>query len=143
MHLYFIDRILEQFITSNRNNSADICKHTAALNSYHCSCVSLIQKQYHQLHPKGELPVHLNDVLFSFHAISMNLILLLQCSMFDSGEQKVSMPMCTLVGGLWVTVLSTLGAAIMEKISWLQYIYYLSYIKVGTTPIKYTPQVSG
>lgn len=49
--------------------------------------------------------------------------------------------MWTLVGGLWITVFCTLGAAIVEKISWLQYLYYLSYIKVGTTPIKYTPQV--
>ena len=94
------------------------------------------------LHPKGELPVRLNDVLFSLHAISMNLILLLQCIIYEKADQKVSLPMWMLVGGLWITGFCTLGAAIVEKISWLQYLYYLSYIKVGTTPIKYTPQVS-
>ncbi|KAK2156231.1 hypothetical protein LSH36_218g02008 [Paralvinella palmiformis] len=119
------------------------------LTGHICYCIfnlamfynSGIQKEYHLLHPKGELPVKLNDVLFSLHAISMNLILLLQCLLYERADQKVSLPMWTLVGGLWITVFCTLGAAIVEKISWLQYLYYLSYIKVGTTPIKYTPQV--
>ena len=55
---------------------------------------------------------------------------------------QMSLPMSTLVCGLWVTMGSGLFAAICEKVSWLHYIYYLSYIKVSTTPIKYFPQVS-
>lgn len=49
--------------------------------------------------------------------------------------------MIAFVGGLWLTIFSGLIAAIMHRLTWLQYLYYLSYIKVGTTPIKYTPQV--
>ena len=52
------------------------------------------------------------------------------------------MVVITLVGGMWLSIFSGLIAAIMDRLSWLQYLYYLSYIKVGTTPIKYTPQVS-
>ncbi len=99
------------------------------------------QKEYTKLHPRGELPVHLNDVLFSVHSVTMNIVLVVQCLIYERGEQKISLPMWTLVGGLWLTIFVALGASITEKINWLQYLYYLSYIKVGTTPIKYTPQV--
>ena len=55
---------------------------------------------------------------------------------------QVSMPMITLVGGLWMSGIAALFTAICEKINWLQFLYFLSYIKVATTPIKYCPQVS-
>ena len=55
---------------------------------------------------------------------------------------QVAMVVVALVGGMWLSIFSGLIAAIMDRLSWLQYLYYLSYIKVGTTPIKYTPQVS-
>ena len=101
----------------------------------------LLQKAYTVIHPRGELPVKFNDVLFSLHAVSMNIILIVQCLVYERADQKVSVPMMTLVGGLWLTIACGLSAAITEKMAWLQYLYYLSYIKVGTTPIKYTPQV--
>ena len=71
----------------------------------------------------------------------MNLILIGQCYVYERGDQKVSSSMVTLVGGLWMTMIGGLFAAITERVTWLRYLYYLSYIKVGTTPIKYTPQV--
>ena len=101
----------------------------------------LFQRQFTEIHPKAELPVMMNDVLFSCHAILMNIIILVQCVTLERGDQRVSLPMCVLVGGLWITISSCLLGAIMEKITWMQYIYYLAYIKVGTSPIKYTPQV--
>lgn len=105
------------------------------------SCYLLLQKEYTSRHPKGELPVKINDVLFSFHAITMNCILIGQCLCYERAEQKISMSMGTLVCGLWVSIFGVLFFAIAEKVAWLEYLYFLSYIKVGTTPIKYTPQV--
>ena len=64
-----------------------------------------------------------------------------QCLLYERGEQRLSPAMLTLVGGLWVSMGCGLFAGIAEKVTWLQYLYFLSYIKVGTTPIKYTPQV--
>ena len=93
------------------------------------------------LHRKGELPVKINDVLFSVHAITMNAIYIGQCIFYEREGQRISMSMGTLVCGLWVSMFGVLFFAIAEKVSWLQYLYFLSYIKVGTTPIKYTPQV--
>jgi cystinosin len=101
----------------------------------------IFQREYTSRHPKGELPVKINDVLFSFHAIAMNCILIGQCLCYERAEQKISLSMGTLVCGLWASIFGVLFFTIAEKVAWLQYLYFLSYIKVGTTPIKYTPQV--
>lgn len=100
-----------------------------------------VQEAYADLHPKGRLPVKEVDVYFSIHAVSMNLLLILQCLLFDRGQQKVSLVIVTLVGGFWLMMSAGLFAAIQEKVTWLEYIYWLSYIKVGSTPIKYAPQL--
>ncbi len=100
-----------------------------------------LQRSYTKLHPKGELPVKLQDNIFSVHAVTMNMLLVIQCLLYDIGDQRVSMPIMSLVGGLWVSILGALLAAIKGSVNWLWFLYFLSYIKVGTTPIKYTPQV--
>ena len=102
----------------------------------------VFQKEYTSRHPKGELPVKINDVLFSFHAIAMNCVFIFQCLFYERAEQRISPSMATLLMGLWVSIVGVLFLAVAERVSWLQYLYFLSYIKVGTTPIKYTPQVS-
>jgi len=100
-----------------------------------------LQETYSELHPKGRLPVKEVDVYFSIHAVSMNFLLVLQCLLFDRGQQKVSLVIVTLVGGFWLMMSAGLFAALREKVTWLEYLYWLSYIKVGSTPIKYAPQV--
>ena len=73
----------------------------------------------------------------------MNTIYLLQIVCYERGDQRLSPAMITFVGGLWVSMVSGMFGAISERLAWLNFLYYLSYIKVGTTPIKYTPQVQG
>ena len=103
---------------------------------------SLLQKDYHKIHPRGELPVKEQDVYFSCHAVTMNLVLVLQCLMLDRGDQRIGISMGVLLCGLWISIASGLVTAMVQKVRWLTYLYYLSYIKVGTTPVKYAPQVS-
>ena len=71
----------------------------------------------------------------------MNIILVMQCVFFERADQKLSMPMGSFVAGLWGVVFLGLLAGLAEKFSWLQYLYFLSFIKVISTPIKLTPQV--
>ena len=71
----------------------------------------------------------------------MNLILILQCCVYERAEQRVTATMLSLLLAIWSIIIGGLFMAISERLSWIRYIYYLSYIKVGTTPIKYTPQV--
>lgn len=50
----------------------------------------------------------------------------------------------TLISLAWLFIIVTLFVVIFgdNLISWLQYLYYFSYIKLGVTIIKYIPQVS-
>lgn len=41
----------------------------------------------------------------------------------------------------WTFALVTLFVAVANKITWLEYLYYFSYIKLGVTLVKYIPQV--
>ena len=43
---------------------------------------------------------------------------------------------------MWLTIFITLFVAVGNKLSWLNYLYVLSYIKLAVTLIKYVPQVS-
>lgn len=101
-----------------------------------------IQKSYHKLHPRGELPVKQQDVYFSVHAVTMNLVLVLQCLLLDRGDQRIGLSMGLALLGIWISICSGLIAAVMQRVHYLSYLYYLSYIKVGTTPVKYAPQVA-
>ncbi len=83
------------------------------------------------LDPQGFLNTSLVQVVLFCHKLSRFSML-----------TQVAVVIMALVGGLWLSIFSGLIAAIMTRLAWLQYLYYLSYIKVGTTPIKYTPQVS-
>lgn len=47
-----------------------------------------------------------------------------------------------LVPGAWLFAAITLVVTLVHKITWLTYLYYFSYIKLGVTLIKYIPQVS-
>ena len=45
------------------------------------------------------------------------------------------------MSGAWIFALVTLFIAVGKVITWLSYLYYFSYIKLGVTLIKYIPQV--
>lgn len=47
-----------------------------------------------------------------------------------------------LVAGAWLFAAAALIVTLTHKITWLTYLYYFSYIKLGVTLIKYIPQVS-
>ena len=47
-----------------------------------------------------------------------------------------------LLSGTWLFAAVALVVTICHKITWLTYLYYFSYIKIGVTLIKYIPQVN-
>lgn len=61
------------------------------------------------------------------------------------GRQRVSIISRVILAGSWLFALITLiitAASSGSVITWLEFIYYFSYIKLGVTLIKYIPQVS-
>ncbi|KAJ7356161.1 hypothetical protein OS493_026544 [Desmophyllum pertusum] len=77
-----------------------------------------VQHQYFAKHPGGVNPVRAND----------------------RGDQKVSLISKVLLAGAWLFAAVALVVTLFDKITWLTYLYYFSYIKIGVTLIKYIPQ---
>lgn len=104
--------------------------------------VDNVKDEYMSQHPRGINPVQLNDVIFTLHAVFVTIITIIQCFIYDRGSQKISKFCLTLVSLAWLFIIVTLFVVIFgdNLISWLQYLYYFSYIKLGVTIIKYIPQ---
>jgi cystinosin len=47
-----------------------------------------VQQEYRSLHHTSEIPVQLNDVVFTLHATAACLITLAQCFLYEKGDQE-------------------------------------------------------
>ncbi|KAK1806041.1 hypothetical protein P4O66_013087, partial [Electrophorus voltai] len=99
-----------------------------------------IKEEFLKKDPNGVNPVEANDVFFSVHALVLTLVYIFQCIIYERGGQKVSKVAIFLLAVAWAFAFITLFVAIGQKISWLDYLYYFSYIKLGVTLVKYIPQ---
>ncbi len=85
--------------------------------------------------------VALADVAFAFHAVICVSIVIWQCLVYDRGSQRVSRPVvaaCVACVGsetVYVVVCAIRGRG------WLDFVYFLSYVKLFVTLTKYIPQV--
>ncbi|KAF7646235.1 hypothetical protein LDENG_00191250 [Lucifuga dentata] len=99
-----------------------------------------IQEEFLKQNPNGINPVKANDVFFSLHAVLMCLIYICQAAVYERGGQKVSRMALVLLLIGWTFALVSLFLAVANQITWLDYLYYFSYIKLAVTLIKYLPQ---
>uniref|UniRef100_A0A673X5L0 Cystinosin, lysosomal cystine transporter n=2 Tax=Salmo trutta TaxID=8032 RepID=A0A673X5L0_SALTR len=102
--------------------------------------VPYIKEEFVKKNPNGVNPVDANDVFFSLHAVVLTLVYICQCAIYEKGGQKVSKVAIGLLVIGWTFALVTLFVAVANKITWLEYLYYFSYIKLGVTLVKYIPQ---
>ncbi|GCB80298.1 cystinosin-like [Scyliorhinus torazame] len=103
--------------------------------------IPYIEEQFLKDNPDGVNPVQGSDVFFSLHAVLLTMFTICQCCLYERGEQKVSKITIGLLVAAWLFALITLFVTVADKITWLQYLYYFSYIKLVITLIKYIPQV--
>lgn len=82
-----------------------------------------------------------NDVGYAMHALLATVITLLQCYIFDSGGNSVSVAAKGIIAAYVFTVLSSFVLVSFGTLHWLDFLYVLSYIKLSTNLIKYFPQV--
>ncbi|XP_062509408.1 cystinosin-like [Corticium candelabrum] len=99
-----------------------------------------VKEEYKRNHPNGVNPVLLNDVVFTLHAIAAISFTIFQCLIFERGKQRVSTVARVLVSLVALFVIVTIIPTSIGTITWLDYLYYFSYIKLGSTLIKYIPQ---
>lgn len=99
-----------------------------------------IEADYFKRHPYGVNPVQLNDVIFSLHAFLACGIQVFQCFIYDRGDQQISLTARYIMTGITLSslVMTILGAA--SAIQWLDFLYFMSYVKLFITLIKYIPQ---
>lgn len=102
--------------------------------------IPYIREQFLHVYPNGVIPVDANDVFFSLHAVLLTLITIIQCCLYERGEQKVSKVSIGLLVVAWVFAFSMLFVAVAGRITWLQFLFSFSYIKLAITLMKYFPQ---
>ncbi|XP_062412691.1 cystinosin [Sardina pilchardus] len=102
--------------------------------------VPYFKEEFLKKDPNGVNPVDANDVFFSLHAVLLCLVYICQCAMYERGGQKVSRVAIGLLVLGWTFALISLFVAVAGKITWLDYLYYFSYIKLAVTLVKYIPQ---
>lgn len=99
-----------------------------------------IQEEYFRRHPRGLNPVQLNDVFFSLHAAFATFVTVIQCIIYERGDQRVSIVGRGLLGLFTLIVIVTCSLAGASKLEWLDFLTYCSFIKLCITLIKYIPQ---
>jgi len=100
-----------------------------------------IREQYAERYNEESPKVSTNDVFFAFHAVALTIVNIIQIFLYERGRQKVSWLAVILIS---MAVLSSLiwTICIASGLSeWIELLYYLSYIKLSLTFIKYCPQV--
>lgn len=102
--------------------------------------VEEIQDEYFRRHPRGLIPVKINDVVYNIHGISALIVTVIQCFVYEKGNQIV-----TMFGRVTLTLIFTFSLIIvilagLNVIEWLDFLYYCSYNKVIITALKYIPQ---
>ncbi|XP_014828911.1 PREDICTED: cystinosin [Poecilia mexicana] len=102
--------------------------------------IPYIKEEFLQKNPNGINPVNANDVFFSLHALLFCVIYVSQAALYERGGQSVSWTARILLLIGWTFALISLFVAVAHKITWLEYLYYFSYIKLAVTLIKYVPQ---
>ncbi|XP_012906161.1 cystinosin [Mustela nigripes] len=102
--------------------------------------VPSIKEQFFLKYPNGVNPVDSNDVFFSLHAVALTLVVMVQCFLYEQGNQHVSWPTISFLVLSWVFVLITVILAAVGVITWLQFLFCFSYIKLAVTLVKYFPQ---
>jgi cystinosin len=91
----------------------------------------------------GALPsVQSNDVFFGLHAVLLTCVILWQIGAYDKGDQKVARWCWLVLAALLVSIAAAAAvvAASPAALSWLDFIVFLSYVKLAITLMKYTPQ---
>ena len=100
-----------------------------------------ISEEYFREHPDGVLPVQLNDVVFSVHAMTAAFITLIQCLFMKREGQFISFTCRIYLVIMTLIVTASITISIIGSITWLTCLNILSYIKLFITLIKYIPQV--
>lgn len=102
--------------------------------------VESFRQAYFSANPHSNIPVALNDVFFSIHGVVLTAVSVVQCFIYERGDQKISNRgqalLCLFLSPCAVMTVYLLKGTIPK----LDYIYFFSYVKIILTIGKYIPQ---
>ncbi|KAF5298134.1 hypothetical protein FQA39_LY02558 [Lamprigera yunnana] len=102
--------------------------------------ISDLQRLYHDRYPRGLIPVKTNDVVYNIHGTFAIIITIIQCFIYEKGEQKISTTAKSILGILGLFCITGCTLLGFHKLELLDFLYYCSYIKLLITVLKYIPQ---
>ena len=105
-----------------------------------------VRRQYTRRHHGSEPPASASDVLFSAHALLLSTVTLAQVLYYDGllrerRRQRLSAPAFFAIIGIAVAVGGYVVAAYRNDDPALDFPYFLSYVKMAITFVKYLPQL--
>eukprot|EP01059_Diplonema_ambulator_P029291 TRINITY_DN48616_c0_g1_i1.p1 TRINITY_DN48616_c0_g1~~TRINITY_DN48616_c0_g1_i1.p1 ORF type:complete len:361 (+),score=78.28 TRINITY_DN48616_c0_g1_i1:52-1083(+) len=112
--------------------------------------ITYIRDQYHKMYDGSNPSVRENDVVFAVHAVILTALTCSQIVMYDRGDQRVSpftwlaLVIFFIVFGSWAVEMSVNGGDYSDRPRpwiWLDFLNGLSWVKLGISIVKYTPQV--
>ena len=104
-----------------------------------------VRAEYRAAHGGADSDVRSNDVFFALHALVMTLVVAAQAAAYGTGGQTLSVTAAAALGG------AVTGIAVYARlweagscgcVSALALLNALAAVKVGTTAVKYAPQVA-
>ena len=120
-----------------------------------------IQQLYHERYGNAAtITIQANDIAFAIHALTLSILTVVQILYYDglhTAIQRLSKPIISII--ILILSIATIAAlvvltnqshkkdfysveqGVVTTFNWLDYIYLLSYIKIGISIIKYIPQV--
>nr|CAD7196481.1 unnamed protein product [Timema douglasi] len=99
-----------------------------------------VKEEYFNRYPRGLNPVQVNDIVFAVHASFATAITITQCFLYERANQTVSKIARSILALFASFLLISVIIAATEVITWLDFLYYCSYVKLAITLIKYVPQ---
>ena len=85
-----------------------------------------------------------NDVFFALHAVLATLITIVQCFIYHRGSQRLSLWCIAMLALLLVTIAVVGGLTwqgVSPSLTALEFLLFLSYVKLAISVMKYSPQV--
>ncbi|KAG2172241.1 hypothetical protein INT43_004782 [Umbelopsis isabellina] len=121
----------------------DECKlFTTALKKLNISLISFVHDADKRRNGDNENLVRANDVLFSAHAFAITLFTIYQSLIYKRDDtQRISPAAGAFILTTIVGVAAIIVAIEMKQAMWIDLLYFMAWIKLAISVIKYLPQV--
>lgn len=100
-----------------------------------------VRDEYERAHHGHASAVRANDVVFAVHAFTISAVLLVQIAVYPRGTQCFSVVCKLSLAFFAVSALAGVVLAALHKLTILELLYALSFVKLAITCTKYMPQV--